>query len=113
MTNVLKHINMAEEAKRPIRWDLIGEMTAVVYGGARNQSKYADAHDTQSTDDDGTASIESTSREILTMMLEHDESVCSDSGDGDGYPFNPSAYTCVLLPSHGLTLRSMKNRFVN
>jgi hypothetical protein len=47
---------MAEEAKRPIRWDLIGEMTAVVYGGARISQKYADAHDTQSTDDDGTVS---------------------------------------------------------
>jgi hypothetical protein len=98
MTSVLKHINMAEEAKRPIRWDLISEMTAVVYGGARNQPKYADAHDTQSTGDDGTASFESTSREILTMMLGHDESVCGDSGetiDADGYPLNPSAYTCA------------------
>jgi hypothetical protein len=98
MTSVLKHINMAEEAKRPIRWDLIGEMTAVVYGGARNHhqpSKYAAAND---TDDDGTASVESTSREILTMMLEHDESVChSDCGTAslDGYPLNPSAYTCA------------------
>jgi hypothetical protein len=97
MTSVLKHINMAEEAKRPIRWDLIGEMTAVVYGAARNQPNYA-ANDTESADDDFTASVECTSREILTMMLEHDESVCnSDCGtaDVDGYPLNPSAYTCA------------------
>ena len=32
------------------------------------------------------------------MMLEQDESVCSDSGetmDADGFPLNPSAYTCA------------------
>lgn len=98
MTSVLKHINMAEEANRPIRWDLIGDMTAVVYGESRHPPKYI-AHDTESTDcDDATTSIESTSREILAMMLAKDESACSDwenASDADGYPLNPSAYTCA------------------
>jgi hypothetical protein len=96
LTSVLKHINMAEEAKRPIRWDLVGEMTAVLYG-ARPQSKDA-SYDTESADGDATTSVESTSREIISMMLDLDETVSSDcetTEGADGYALNPSAYTCA------------------
>jgi hypothetical protein len=125
LTSVLKHINIAEEAKRPIRWDLIGEMTAVVYGEMQRHLKpkmdgmyeetvahspkdgisdYDMDENVQAGDASSagcrTTSVEETSREILKMMLERtdSQSMCSsdcDTQDEDGYPLNPSAYTCA------------------
>ena len=116
LTSVLKHISMAEDAKPPMRWDMIGEMTSVVYGENRThpKPKHVNVTDNDNNNNydmehsvDGdefstwcwTTSVESTSRAILTMMLEQTDgkTVCSDcdTADEHGYPLNPSAHTCA------------------
>jgi hypothetical protein len=108
LTSVLKHINLSEAAQTPIRWDLIHQKTAAVYGENLNQrvvvqvddhhnngnngrprrrlhtnNNNDDMMDSSDDDDSGcmSTSPESTTRQIVSMMLADQDSNSNDQED--------------------------------